>query len=131
MRTTLMPWEFREGMLTPWGVADSVHRVEASRIYSVSTPTHGGYMVYCLEAEEYLSKAALRVAERFGNWYAFEEDSAAAVLEYEDLAVVLWAHNFPTKIGRTTYADHEQYIQELVVPSLRRNNAEYWQEVTQ
>ena len=70
-------------MLTPWGARDFSKQLVPG-VYSVSTPSHGGYMVGAKVAETFLSQAArLFVGERWGSWYAFEEDCAWTVIGLE------------------------------------------------
>jgi hypothetical protein len=66
-------------MPTPWGKADSAHKV-ADGIYCVSTPSHGGYMVGKAIARERLSSEAQAAGMTWGNWVCYEEDCQWAVL---------------------------------------------------
>src|SRR5260370_30173594 len=69
-------------MNTPWGKADSIQRI-ARGLSFVGTPSHGGFMVADGFARKHLSGAALVRGERFGNYYAFEEDCNAFIILLE------------------------------------------------
>lgn len=69
-------------MRTPWGIADSIQRITRGLSF-VGTPSHGGFMVADGFARKHLSSAALLRGERFGNYYAFEEDCDAFIILLE------------------------------------------------
>jgi hypothetical protein len=69
-------------MNSPWGKVDSVQRI-ARGLSFVGTPSHGGFMVADGFARKYLSSAALLRGERFGNYYAFEEDCDTFIILLE------------------------------------------------
>jgi hypothetical protein len=69
-------------MFTPWGVPEITERLERGITY-VRTSTQAGLMLSRGYAESRLSAEARAVAVRFGEYYAFECDSAWAVLRRE------------------------------------------------
>jgi hypothetical protein len=69
-------------MNTPWGKSDEAIKI-AHGLTWVSTPSHGGFLVSDGYARKHLSPVALLKGERFGNYYAYEEDCNAAIILYE------------------------------------------------
>lgn len=90
-----MTTNIRRGAHTPWGVADSVTCYEDG-IFSVGTPSHGGFMIRHDVAQAKLSPAAIACGEPYGTpdylgslkwapnpWLCYEEDSGWTVLMWE------------------------------------------------
>lgn len=71
-------------MHTPWGVADTCVTLRRG-VHLVDTPSHGGVLVARRLAEQELTAEARRIGERFGEYYAFEEDCAYAVVAFEQV----------------------------------------------
>jgi len=67
---------------TPWGAAQHVTPY-AKGFASVSTSGHGGFMLSKGFAHKHLSDAALGMAERYGDYYCYEEDEAWAIPAWE------------------------------------------------
>ena len=69
-------------MPTPWGLSQQKYKL-ADGVYWVSCAGHGGMLVSRKVGDTLLSSNALELAERWGNWYAFEEDCAWALAVFE------------------------------------------------
>jgi len=69
-------------MITPWGNSDYKFDIEDGLSW-VSTPSHGGFMASVKWAEKNLTQEARDEGEKFGLFYAFEEDCAYAVVVCE------------------------------------------------
>lgn len=72
------------GMFTPYGIATNVEEnfpIEGANLYSNSS--HGGYGIKFDIANKYLSKAALRCADRLYGRYWFEQNVQWMILYYE------------------------------------------------
>jgi hypothetical protein len=67
---------------SPWGEIDDLHKYEEG-VFNVGTPSHGGVMIHEEIAPYILSKEAIKRAERYGKWLAYEEDCEAAIPLYE------------------------------------------------
>lgn len=67
---------------TPWGKSHNSQKIERGLTF-YTTPSHGGFLVSKGYAEKHLSPAALKRGEKWGGYYAFEEDCAAAIVELE------------------------------------------------
>jgi len=67
--------------MTPWGEADSVHKVTDGIIF-YHTPRHGGYLITDARREE--MPEALREFQTFagGNWYEEDCDAGLIVLAF-------------------------------------------------
>lgn len=79
-------------MHTPWGASQQVVNLERG-VNLVSTAGHGGFMVARAAAEKLLSEQArAHATERYGDYFAFEEDC--------DYAIVLHEHpEYAEKLG--------------------------------
>lgn len=67
---------------TPWGKSQQSHKIQRGLTFH-STSRHGGFLVSKRFAERHLSPAAIARGQRWGNYYAFEEDCLAAIVELE------------------------------------------------
>jgi len=81
-------------MNTPWGASQQVLKLERG-VSWVSTAGHGGFMVSRGAAEKLLTEQArAHATERYGDYFAFEEDC--------DYAIVLFEHpEYDAKLGGT------------------------------
>lgn len=67
---------------SPWGKVD--HSVKVCRgVTSVSTPSHGGFLISIGVAEKKLSPAARKYGMKWGGYLAFEEDIDANIIFLE------------------------------------------------
>lgn len=65
-------------MQTPWGKAQQTDKHTTYPIYWVSTASHGGYMI----GSSFIKDTPLAdIGEKWGNWYAFEEDCLSYAVE--------------------------------------------------
>ena len=74
-----------EPSYSPWGSVDHC-RMLCYGAFEVQTARHGGVMILCQLADEYLSKEAQEVGFVEGQYLCFEEDcdSAVAIRELLD-----------------------------------------------
>lgn len=81
---------------TPWGKSQNAKKIARGLTFH-TTAGHGGFLVSKGFAEKNLSAAALKKAEKWGNYYAFEEDclSSIVVLEIPEAKAVF---STPTSI---------------------------------
>lgn len=86
MRRGLSGSDFREEHFkgsSPWGGIQS-SSVLARGVRSVSTASHGGFMVTMRWARMHLSDAAINAGFWYGSYLCYEEDCDWAILCYED-----------------------------------------------
>jgi len=81
---------------SPWGLVDSCREL-APGVFQVSTPGHGGLMVF---AEVELSERARtlnRYGGVFGGYYCYEEDCewALPIFEHPEWDAVNWSWRHP------------------------------------
>jgi hypothetical protein len=69
-------------MLTPWGASQTITKIEEG-LLSVTTASHGGFLVSRKWAENNLTPEAIEEGEAFGLFLAYEEDCAWAVIAFE------------------------------------------------
>ena len=69
-------------MPTPWGRAQAT-TTYASGLLKVDTAGHGGLLLSRSFAAKNLSEAGRKRGEEFGQWLAYEEDSAVNIIFYE------------------------------------------------
>lgn len=69
-------------MFTPWGLSQHVESF-ARGLCSVSTASHGGFMVAKGFARKHLSQEAQAQGLEYGDYLAYEEDCLWAVVAYE------------------------------------------------
>jgi hypothetical protein len=93
---------------TPWGTAQHSKRILRGLTFHI-TSGHGGYLVAKGFAEKYLSEAALKRGEKWGNYYAYEEDCAAAIVELEIPA----ARSSVTPEGEVRFVTVEGHLRAL------------------
>lgn len=67
---------------TPWGQSQDAKKIVRGLTFH-TTAGHGGFLVSKGFAEKNLTAAALNKAEKWGNYYAFEEDCLAAIVTFE------------------------------------------------
>jgi hypothetical protein len=67
---------------TPWGKSQQSRKIARGLTFH-STSSHGGFLVSAGFAERHLSPAAIARGQRWGNYYAYEEDCLAAIVELE------------------------------------------------
>lgn len=69
-------------LTSPWGSVQNWVEY-APGLYSVGTPSHGGFMIHLDFAAAHLSEFAIRRGKRFDTWLCYEEDCAWAIPVYE------------------------------------------------
>lgn len=69
-------------VFSPWGSVQTCDLV-AHDVFSVSTPSHGGFMIGIETAKKVLSNPALGMGEVYGDWICYEEDVRSAILTFE------------------------------------------------
>ena len=106
-----------EPSYSPWGSVDHC-RMLCYGAFEVQTARHGGVMILCQLADEYLSKEAQEVGFVEGQYLCFEEDCDAQVALRELLDKKL--------ISKAFNLDAEQ-LGEIVNQSLKQWHPEYWQ----
>ena len=102
-------------MNTPWGTSQTVKQLDRG-LSVVSTASHGGIMVAKGFAEKNLSKAAIKQGHEYGEYYAYEEDCASAIVIWE-LPKYFPASKMESikKSLSTYYADY--LVEKMVVPT--------------
>jgi len=71
---------------TPWGKANFIKKYQRGLTW-IETPSHGGYRVSCGFAEKFLSEPARKLAMKWGNYWWYEEDCLASIIDYELITV--------------------------------------------
>jgi hypothetical protein len=105
-------------MNTPWGKSDSIEKIQRG-VSRVGTPSHGGLMITRKAAETFLSSAAIKRAETFGeNYLAFEQDCLASIVLWEH-ANDVWAERF----------FNDRYGVQQLFESISRGNPDYLLEI--
>lgn len=72
----------KHSMPTPWGVSQYKHEV-ATSVYIVGSSSHGGCMIGCKVALDYLSPEAIAHGRKWNQWLCYEEDCDIAIIMYE------------------------------------------------
>jgi hypothetical protein len=97
---------------TPWGKSQNATKVERGLTFH-STSSHGGFLVSKGYAHKHLSPSALKRGEAWGNYYAFEEDCAATIVELELPAT------------RVVFSNPENITDESLIKTLSRWYPDY------
>ncbi len=105
-------------MGSPWGVTDEVEEL-CPGVYSVSTPSHGGTMVERLAAFTFLSPAARKCGEWYGDYLCFEEDCAEAV--------ILWELYHSKRFSPPLAESDPKKFEQILLESLNQYYPEYLQ----
>jgi hypothetical protein len=69
---------------TPWGITQSIKTLlnKNTKVYEVTTSTHGGVMIHKNEANLF-SSACISRGVKFENYFCYEEDCDASIPFYE------------------------------------------------
>lgn len=129
--TQLRPFNYKFALPTPWGKADTVHKLMKG-VIEVGTPTHGGILVGRAVARKLLSPQAQCIGFSWGQYLAFEEDCACYAFIYENAAI--YAEHF-TKNNPRTVTEHPEtttatYWRKEAKERLQRYYSEYFKEET-
>lgn len=101
----------KNGYYTIWGSAEKKVKLLPG-VNIVTTKRHGGYVISQAKAKKLLSEAALKRAELHSNYYYFEQDCLASIVDFE----------LPEDVF--TVQDREQWRQS-VYKNLSRWNPDY------
>ena len=110
-----------EPSYSPWGSVDHC-RMLCYGAFEVQTARHGGVMILCQLADEYLSKEAQEVGFVEGQYLCFEEDcdSAVAIRELLDKGLTQAPVNryykdgeYSAIIDRVVATWHQDYLQAV------------------
>ena len=94
---------------SPWGVPDHQEQI-SNGVWDISTPSHGGIMVYKTIAELNLTPEALAIGERFGSFYCYEEDCNWAIPLFEQ---PLWLKALAEK-NENVVEEITQYVMDVL-----------------
>lgn len=97
---------------TPWGKSQNSTQIARGLTFH-STAGHGGFLVSKGYAEKHLTPSALKRAVVWGSYYAFEEDCAAAIVEFE------------LPYTRVLYTNFQEVTDEKVFKTLSRWYPDY------
>jgi hypothetical protein len=109
-------------MYSPWGAVQTKEVFDRG-FMSVSTASHGGFMLSECFARKRLSEAALKRGDSYNNYICYEEDCDWAIPAWEMRDY--WSKIFSYQIGKDSNYNPEQILLE----TLSLWNADYLLEI--